>query len=235
MRRRMLWNSFVFTSVPHSPHTIQHVPDVIHHNWQLTRLNCNTTGPWTTTWNSCVSFIAVSNAFDQIQSSCTDDGVEQLCFIRCSLQHPSSRLAHEKEDAVERFCFHLTHLPPNQHVVTQQRHLTTHAYKRPHRTELVTVLATSCDKPHTVTFQDRMESSCWWPALRAATIPYRTRSTVIWCHIIGWHESSCDNDYRMESSLRKTIPKPKQELLTCLIQRLRSYITWPCLQLHTET
>ena len=35
------WMLFLPDSPP--PHTIQHVPNVIHHNWQLTRLNCNTT------------------------------------------------------------------------------------------------------------------------------------------------------------------------------------------------
>ena len=58
-------------------------------------------------------------------------------------------------------------------------------------------------------------------SLRAATIP--SRNLLEHRYIIEWHESSCDNDYRMElscdndyrmkSSLRKTIPKPTQELL----------------------
>ena len=58
-------------------------------------------------------------------------------------------------------------------------------------------------------------------SLRAATVPYR--NLLEHRYIIGWHESSCDNDYRMESScdndyrmessFRKTIPKPTQELL----------------------
>ena len=143
--------------LPPPPHMIQPVPDVIHHNRQLTRLNCNTTGPWTTTWNSCVSFIAVSNAFNQIQSSCADDGVEQLFH---SLQSPTPFVQVRSR---EGGCCGMVLFSPdsrsNQHVVTQQLHLATHAYKRPHRTELVTVLAMSCDKPHTVTFQDRMESS----------------------------------------------------------------------------
>ena len=95
----------VLFSPPTSPHTIQHVPDVIHHSRQLTRLNCNTTDPWTTTWNSCVSFFAVSNAFDQIQRT-------PLLRRRrhgTVSNAPSSRLTHEEKDAVEQFCLHPTH------------------------------------------------------------------------------------------------------------------------------
>ena len=71
-------------------------------------------------------------------------------------------------------------------------------------------------------------------SMRAATIPYRTRNTVIGCRIIGWHESSCDNDYRMESSLRKTIPKPTQELLLHKGQVFSSALLYLTMSLHVN-
>ena len=84
------------------PHTIQHVPDIIHHSRQLTRLNCNTTDPWTTTWNSCVSFFAVSNTpSSRLTQGCCGT---VLFFTRLTLQpthrhrkttHLSARSAHD--------------------------------------------------------------------------------------------------------------------------------------------
>ena len=151
----MLWNSFVFTS---PTHTIQHVPDVIHHSRQLTRLNCNTTGPWTTTWNSCVSFFAVSNAFDQIQHTPPPPARTTTWN---SVQHPFVQ-AHSRGEGCCGTVLFSPDSRSNQHVVTQQLHFTTHThtYKRPHRTELVTVLATSCDNtlPYCNLSLDRMLS-----------------------------------------------------------------------------
>ena len=88
-------------------HTIQHVPDIIHHSRQLTRLNCNTTDPWTTTWNSCVSFFAVSNTpSSRLTQGCCGT---VLFFTRLTLQ-PTRRNTTTP--------FHNTHTHTHRHIKT---------------------------------------------------------------------------------------------------------------------
>ena len=98
---------------------------------------------WTTAWNSCVSFVAVS--FDLIKlfstsplhGSCVSfvAVTHRLFSLQC-LHHNTTTalLAHEEVDAVEQFCFHQTH--PSPHDPTRSRRhssqLTTHEIELQH-------------------------------------------------------------------------------------------------------